>query len=125
MRITPDARLDDGELDVCVVGPVSRIGFLRSFPRVFKGTHTNHPAVTMLRGKVIELASLEPSGTNELYGSGERIGPLPARMEAVPGALRVCGAGARRLAGAGRRRPAAHVTVSVPSIDARWPGIEQ
>ena len=89
MRITPDARLDDGELDVCVVGRVSRVGFLRSFPRVFKGTHTTHPAVTMLRGKVIELASLEPSGTNELYGSGERIGPLPARMEAVPSALRV------------------------------------
>ena len=89
MRITPDARLDDGELDVCVVGHVSRVGFLRSFPRVFKGTHTTHPAVTMLRGKLIELASLEPAGTNELYGSGERIGPLPARMEAVPGALRV------------------------------------
>ena len=89
MRITPDARLDDGELDVCVVGPVSKAGFLRSFPRVFKGTHTTHPAVSMFRGKVIELASLEPAGTNELYGSGERIGPLPARMEAVPAALQV------------------------------------
>ena len=89
MRITPDARLDDGELDVCVVGAVSRAGFLRAFPRVFRGTHTSHPAVSMFRGKVIELASLESAGTNELYGSGERIGPLPARMEAVPGALRV------------------------------------
>ncbi len=89
MLITPGAELDDGELDVCVVGPVSRAGFLRSFPRVFKGTHTSHPDVSMLRGKIIELAALDTDGTNELYGSGERIGPLPARMEAAPAAVRV------------------------------------
>jgi diacylglycerol kinase (ATP) len=89
MLITPGAELDDGQLDVCVVGPVSRAGFLRSFPRVFRGTHVSHPAVDMYRGKVIELASLDQSVPIELYGAGERIGPLPARMEAVPGALQV------------------------------------
>ena len=89
MLITPGAELDDGQLDVCVVGPVSRAAFLRSFPRVFRGTHVSHPAVDMYRGKVIELASLDHSVPIELYGAGERIGPLPARMEAVPAALRV------------------------------------
>jgi diacylglycerol kinase (ATP) len=89
MLITPGAELDDGQLDVCVVGSVSRAGFLRSFPRVFRGTHVSHPAVDMYRGKVIELASLDQSVPIELYGAGERIGPLPARMEAVPGALQV------------------------------------
>jgi diacylglycerol kinase family enzyme len=43
----------------------------------------------MYRGKVIELASLDQSVPIELYGAGERIGPLPARMEAVPAALQV------------------------------------
>jgi len=89
MLITPGAELDDGQLDVCVVGPVSRTAFLRSFPRVFRGTHVSHPAVDMYRGKVIELASLDDSVPIELYGAGERIGPLPARMEAVPAALQV------------------------------------
>jgi diacylglycerol kinase (ATP) len=89
MLITPGAELDDGQLDVCVVGSVSRGGFLRSFPRVFRGTHVSHPAVDMYRGKVVELASLDQSVPIELYGAGERIGPLPARMEAVPGALQV------------------------------------
>lgn len=89
MLITPGAELDDGQLDVCVVGPVSRAGFLRSFPRVFKGTHVSHPMVDMYRGKLVELASLDRSVPIELYGSGERIGPLPARMEAVAGALQV------------------------------------
>jgi diacylglycerol kinase (ATP) len=89
MMITPGAELDDGQLDVCVVGPVSRFEFLRSFPRVFRGTHASHASVDMYRGKVVELASLDASVPLELYGAGERIGPLPARMEAVPGALQV------------------------------------
>jgi diacylglycerol kinase (ATP) len=89
MLITPGAELDDGQLDVCVVGSVSRAGFLRSFPRVFRGTHVSHPAVDMYRGKVVELASLDHSVPIELYGAGERIGPLPARMEAVSSALQV------------------------------------
>jgi diacylglycerol kinase (ATP) len=89
MVVTPGAQLDDGALDVCVVGPVSRLGFLRSFPKVFRGTHVGHPMVDMARGKVIEVESLDPSGPIELYASGERVGPLPARIEAVPGAVRV------------------------------------
>jgi diacylglycerol kinase family enzyme len=49
----------------------------------------SHPAVDMHRGKVVELASLDSSPAIELYGAGERIGPLPARLEAVPGELQV------------------------------------
>ncbi|MGH8984264.1 MAG: diacylglycerol/lipid kinase family protein [Acidimicrobiia bacterium] len=89
MMITPDAELDDGQLDVCVVGPVSRPEFLWSFPKVFRGTHVHHPAVHMQRGREVVIESLDASVPIELYGSGERIGPLPARLEAVPGALRV------------------------------------
>ncbi|MGQ0803619.1 MAG: diacylglycerol/lipid kinase family protein [Actinomycetota bacterium] len=89
MKITPGAELDDGQLDVCVVGPVSRLGFLRSFPRVFRGTHVSHWAVDMLRGREVSIESLDSSVPMELYGSGERIGPLPARLEAVPAAVRV------------------------------------
>jgi len=89
MMITPDARLDDSQLDVCVVGPVSRPDFLWSFPKVFRGTHVHHPAVQMQRGREVTIESLDASVPIELYGSGERIGPLPARIEAVPGALRV------------------------------------
>ena len=37
MKITPDAKVDDGLLDVLIVQPLSRFSFLRIFPRVFKG----------------------------------------------------------------------------------------
>lgn len=88
MRIAPDARLDDGALDVCLIGPLSIPSFALNFPRVFRGTHVAHPAVTTLRGRVVEIESLDPREM-DVYAAGERVGPLPARVEAVAGALRV------------------------------------
>ncbi|MCZ7526947.1 MAG: diacylglycerol kinase family lipid kinase [Acidimicrobiia bacterium] len=89
MRIAPGARVDDGLLDVVVVGPVSRLDFLRTFPKVFRGRHVEHPLVEVHRGRHVSVAALDPSSPLELYASGERIGPLPAELEAVPSAVRV------------------------------------
>lgn len=85
MHVTPDADVRDGLLDVMVLGPVSKPEFLKTFPKVFKGTHTSHPAVTMRRAKVVELSS--PGVT--AYADGEYLADLPIRCECVPGAVRV------------------------------------
>jgi len=85
MMVTPDALLDDGEFDVLVVQPLSRLAFLRIFPRVFKGTHVTDPRVTVYRGKNIRV---ESDGV-VAYADGERVGPLPVDVEVVPGSLRV------------------------------------
>ena len=85
MRVCPDARLDDGELDVMVLHRITIPEFLRVFPTVFKGTHVNHPAVEVLRGRRV---TLEAAGIMA-YADGERFAPLPMTCEAVPGALRV------------------------------------
>lgn len=85
MLVTPDARLDDGEFDVLVVHPLSRLAFLRIFPRVFKGTHTSDPRVKVYRARSIRI---EAEGV-VAYADGERVGPLPVDIDAVPGALRV------------------------------------
>jgi diacylglycerol kinase (ATP) len=87
MRVAPNARLDDGLLDVTVVGAMSKAEFLVNFPKVFKGTHVSHPKVHTFHGTTIELSSLDPSIPMEVYADGERVGPLPGRMEAVPDAL--------------------------------------
>lgn len=86
MRIAPEARLDDGLLDLTVVGPVGRLDFLRTFPRVFRGTHVRHPLVTTLRAREVTVEALEPG---DAYADGERVGPLPFTATAVPGALEV------------------------------------
>ncbi|HWC36635.1 MAG TPA: diacylglycerol kinase [Mycobacteriales bacterium] len=85
MHVTPDADVTDGLMDVMVLGPVSKLEFLKTFPKVFKGTHTSHPAVTMRRAKVVELSS--PGVT--AYADGEYLADLPIRCECVPGAVRV------------------------------------
>jgi len=85
MRLLPDARLDDGLLDVVVVGPLSRTAFLRIFPRVFKGTHVTDPSVTIVRARSIRIEADAVAA----YADGERVGPLPIDVELVPAALRV------------------------------------
>jgi diacylglycerol kinase (ATP) len=86
MRVFPDARIDDGLLEICIVHALSTPAFLRAFPRVFRGTHTSHPKVTMLRGTRV---SVEADRRIQVYGDGERVGSLPAAFEIRPGALRL------------------------------------
>jgi diacylglycerol kinase (ATP) len=85
MKVTPDAEVDDGLVDVMVLGPLSKPGFLKAFPQVFKGTHITHPAVTVRRARVVSLAS--PGVT--AYADGEYLADLPITCETVPGAVRV------------------------------------
>lgn len=86
MRVVPGARVDDGLLDVCVVGAVSKPEFVRTFPKVFKGTHVTHPKVQIMRGRSVELNADRPF---EAYADGERLGPLPASFTVEPRALEV------------------------------------
>jgi diacylglycerol kinase (ATP) len=85
MMVLPDADVHDGLLDVMVLGPVSKPEFLRTFPKVFKGTHVTHPAVTVRKAKSIEVSS--PGVT--AYADGEYLADLPIRCECIPGAVRI------------------------------------
>ncbi|CAN5313254.1 diacylglycerol kinase [soil metagenome] len=85
MKVTPDALVDDGLLDVLVVRPLSRAAFVRIFPRVFQGTHVSDPRVSIQRARRIRIES----DVAVAYADGERIGPLPIDIEVVPGALRL------------------------------------
>jgi len=85
MRIVPDADLADGRLDLFIVSRMSRLRFLRVFPKVFRGRHTDLPEVTIL-----PVASVRIEADDIVaYADGERIGPLPIEVNVVPGALRV------------------------------------
>ncbi|MFW8745066.1 sphingosine kinase, partial [Mesorhizobium japonicum] len=85
MKVTPNALFDDGLLDVMIVQPVSRLTFLRLFPKVFSGQHVGLPIVRMERARRIRI---EADGI-VVYGDGERIGPTPVDIETVPAALHV------------------------------------
>ena len=85
MLICPEAKPDDGLLDIMMVRPLSRLDFIRIYPKVFKGTHVEDPRVVIRRGKKFRLDSPNLVG----YSDGERIAPLPMDIEVMPKALPV------------------------------------
>jgi len=85
MLICPEAKPDDGVLDIMMVRPLSRLDFIRIYPKVFKGTHVSDPRVVIRQGKKFRLDSPNLVG----YSDGERVAPLPMDIEVVPGALPV------------------------------------
>ncbi len=87
MQIAPDASVEDGLLDVVVLGPVSTLELLRVFPRVYRGEHVHHPAVSVRRARTVRVEV--PDRALAGYADGERVGPVPLDCEAVPGAVRV------------------------------------
>ncbi|WP_028065037.1 diacylglycerol/lipid kinase family protein [Solirubrobacter soli] len=86
MFLAPDAKLDDGLLDVVLIAKQSKFAYLQGLPRVFKGTHLEHPAVQLVQGREITFRADRPFTA---YADGDPIAELPATVRALPGALRV------------------------------------
>jgi diacylglycerol kinase (ATP) len=82
MLVCPHAEITDGYFDVMVLHPVSKLEFIKVFPKVFKGTHITHPAVEIVRSKSVKI-----SADAVAYADGERIGQLPVSAQCMPGAL--------------------------------------
>lgn len=76
MKVTPDASLVDGQLDVFTLDPLSRWAFLRIYPRVFRGLHVTDPRVHIRQARTIKVAS---EGV-VAYADGERLEALPLEV---------------------------------------------
>lgn len=85
LRITEGAVLDDGLLDVVIIKPMSKLGLIRTYPKLFSGTHVTHPQYERHRVRRVTVAA--PGIV--AYADGERLSPLPLTVECVPQALRV------------------------------------
>lgn len=80
MKIAPDARPDDGLLDICLVRELGKVAMLWQLTKVFEGKHVNHSAVTMLRSSRI---TLEADPPQPLLIDGEVCGTTPATITIV------------------------------------------
>lgn len=78
MRIAPQARLDDGVLDLVVVDRVSPLRLLRLFPWVYFGRHLGSREVSTSR---VESFQVESDDRLELVGDGERMGQAQVRID--------------------------------------------
>lgn len=86
MWVAPQAQLDDGLLDVVVIGDVGRTEVLSNIHKLYNGTLETHAKVTCLQGKKVVLDSSEEV---LIDADGEQPGMLPATFGVVPASLRL------------------------------------
>lgn len=86
MMMAPHADTADGNIAVVRVGEMGRMSLLATFPKIFKGTHVDHPAVTTCHAARVELKLTE---TIDVMVDGEALEVVPQVLDVLPGALDV------------------------------------
>ena len=85
-QIVPNARIDDGLFDVCIIRPVSALTVLRLMVTLFWGGHVSHPAVSMHQTRTLTIETDPPM---LLYADGEPMCETPATIEIIKHGLAV------------------------------------
>lgn len=89
MLAAPDASLDDGMLDVIMIGAAGRLKLLRTFPKIYKGTHVQDALVRVRQTAELHVdvpAGARPEG---VVVDGEPVGQTPATWRVIPRAVSV------------------------------------
>ena len=88
MKLAPRATLNDGLLDVAVIGDGDLKEQLRLLPKLYDGTYIDSPLVEVFRCQSLSAVPCDPDGEPAwLDIDGESPGRLPARFDVIPGAL--------------------------------------
>ena len=88
-HIAPEAKVDDGLFDVCVIDHVSRLVILQKLAYVIQGTHAKLPEVKFYRSRRIRLTSpdvLYVQADGDLMPEAD---PHQLEIELLPGALKL------------------------------------
>ncbi|HUP60532.1 MAG TPA: diacylglycerol kinase family protein [Thermoanaerobaculia bacterium] len=86
IRITPDAVMDDGLLDLCIVHKTTRLQLLKTLPRAYTGAHVTSPFVEIGRGREFHF---ESEHSMAVYADGEPLTRTPVSFGLAAGKLRV------------------------------------
>lgn len=88
MEVAPDARVDDGMLDVVTARAMPSHQLVGLLLAVYRGRHLRHPLLSVQRTNRVRLTM--PSGVPApLEADGEPAGRLPVTIEVVPAAVRM------------------------------------
>lgn len=86
MRTAPEAKVDDGLLDVVIMGDFTFLEQLSLMRSIYDGKHLAMPKVESFRAKLVTASSPERV---LLDVDGEQPGMLPASFSILPGVLRM------------------------------------
>ncbi len=82
--MAPDAKINDGKLDVIILNKLSRINLLKTFLKIFSGEHVKTEFVKTLQAKKI---TIETSKPKILSPDGELYGKTPFSVECIQGGI--------------------------------------
>jgi diacylglycerol kinase (ATP) len=78
--MAPYAEIDDGMLDLTLLGPLTRRRLLKCFPLIFSGEHIHLPEVETFQAKHIRISTAVPK---VLTPDGELVGTTPVEVECL------------------------------------------
>jgi diacylglycerol kinase (ATP) len=88
MMLSPEARVDDGKLDVITASGLTRANVVTELSRIHTGGHVENPKVTITQGSVVTIETLLTQDAMPLEADGNVTGVTPVRFEVMPSALR-------------------------------------
>lgn len=88
MMLSPEARIDDGKLDVITASGLSRANVVTELSRVHTGGHVKNPKVTIAQGTIVRIETFLMQDAMPLEADGNVRGATPVQFQVLPGVLR-------------------------------------
>lgn len=88
MMLSPQAKIDDGKLDVVTASGLSRANIVRELARIHKGGHVRNPKVKIIQGKVVRIETFSPQDAMKIEADGNVRGVTPVEFRVMPRALK-------------------------------------
>ncbi|MDT4896218.1 MAG: hypothetical protein QOH25_1295 [Acidobacteriota bacterium] len=89
MMFAPQARNDDGLIDLLLTRDLTRATILRELPRIRRGAHLANKRVRLIRAKQVRIETDSPEDALLVEADGNVRGHTPAAFRIMPGAIRV------------------------------------
>lgn len=89
MLMAPEADVQDGKLDIIHVAPMGRLRLLKTFPKIFKGTHTEDARVSNTQAQLVQFQMSQPE---DVLVDGEVLSLQLKQLQVLPQVLPVVGA---------------------------------
>ena len=86
MKIAPQAKMDDGLLDVCIVGGVGAFKLFCMFPTIYSGRHLKVKEVEYFQAALVRVETERPV---DVYADGEFVCRTPIEVGVERAVLRV------------------------------------
>lgn len=84
--IAPKAKVNDGKFDLIILNKLSRVNLLKTFPKIFDGSHIDTPFVEYIQANKVKLESVSPK---VLSPDGEIYGKFPVEVSCIPNKINV------------------------------------